>query len=532
MTPTESTAGSTALDSPGRVTAAIVYGLLVVAIAFAVHGVALDNGLSEIDDPLHLLGARDGFYPSPLFRPGHAAWMRLLHGAFGSEPLPYYLAGLALHALNALLVTVLIALLTRRSLPALLAGVAFAALYAPHEVVLWISAHTSTLLATFVLTCACCFAAWLRAPAGVAPLARSGWYAASLIALALAAATKEECVVLAALLPALDLAIRGRRAFFTPGRLVPYVPFALLAAVYLALALRPEAWSGDHPGAVAYAPRLEIVPKVIRSFGHRLLPVPAPPSTVPWYADALGAAFLLATLLAAWRLPRQRPLLLFGLVTALFGLLPTAPGPFPLIIGRYGYVADVGVVAILAAGYEAVDSRWFAARRHARALRVVAALLVLAWVAVQARAVHSIDRWRYEPSAQRLESLLAAAELAVLRPQSRPDAPSRIVVVSPQPIWNEQDYEAALRLRYDLSRARLGVRSIPFDAAFLARFGAGGDLDPASTRVLVPSHGGFAPLLPRDPLPLAEFERRARERERLGLGRTLAVFEFRAETRR
>ena len=52
---------------------------------------------------MHLWGVESGVDPSPHFRPLHFAWNLLLLRAFGTEPAGWYTAGLAVHAVNALL---------------------------------------------------------------------------------------------------------------------------------------------------------------------------------------------------------------------------------------------------------------------------------------------------------------------------------------------------------------------------------------------------------------------------------------------
>jgi hypothetical protein len=120
-----------------------VTAVAIVLVVLAAYGGVLDNYFHEIDDSMHVWGAANGVYPSSLFRPLHFSWNRLLLFAFGTAPAGWYAAGLALHALNAMLAAGVVRNATGSARSGAVAGLAFAAFYSGHQAALWIPARCS-----------------------------------------------------------------------------------------------------------------------------------------------------------------------------------------------------------------------------------------------------------------------------------------------------------------------------------------------------------------------------------------------------
>ncbi len=489
--------------------------LAVAAAVFLAYYPALDNYFLEIDDALHLASARDGAYASPHFRPLHHLLFLGLYRLCGTHPAPYYAASLALHLCCALLLLRLVRLLTGECLAALIGALAFAVFYAPHEAVLWISANTTLLVAVFVLACVTSHVLHLQT-------GRLRHFCASLVFMAGAMCSKEECVVLALFLPAVEAAWGGWRSLWRKASLLRYGAFALLAAAYLAVAFRPELWQ-EAGGVARYELGADLFPRLARSLGWLfwLRPFHEGAATAPCALPA-GVALAVCALLAARRMGAHGRLLLVGLAVALGGFLPLLPGPFEIVAKRYAYVSSIGAALMVAAVLA-----WLLQRVRARFGRGALLIAFLAWLALQMVAIHAVEGWRFERSCARFRGLMESTRAEVVGPAGGQGG----VVVSPI-IWNVQDYLSGLYVILDLPRSVVSIEAVPWPDRFTERLLPGNDLDLAACRVFACRGDGLLRrLTAAKDAPVDWWNQQARDREKLGQGRTIALVRFLAGAR-
>ncbi len=291
-----------------------------------------------------------------------------LHALAGMNPLPFYAAGIALHAVN----TWLVFALGRWRL--LGYGVsawaaAFFAIYEGHqEAVMWISACNELLLFFFGALSLYCWLRFLEPPGG------RRWYWAALAAFALALLSKESAVILLVL-----LAVAA--ATTTPRKMPLLAPFAVLGAAAVLSILGTQSYSGRFQDG---------------SF------VLAAPFWRTW-ANSFPRLFWIWGLVAvvallAWKPPHYRRILALGGFWAAAALVPYI---FPVYINRVPsrqtYLASAGAAFIVGA---ALDALW---KRRRRAAPLVLALLLvqnIGWLWVRKRA-QFLERAR--PTEQLLE---------------------------------------------------------------------------------------------------------------------------------
>jgi hypothetical protein len=493
---------------PGRVRLLLFAALL----AFAAHatlrayGGVLDNYFYESDDAGHLIG--DG-YAFGHFRPVQWVFLRLLFRAFGGQPRGYYLAGLVLHAASALCVGWLALRLSARPWAAAAATLVFAQLFAPHEAVLWISANGGLLVVLFLLLFALAWDAYLAS--------RRRWhYALALLAALLAMGSKEDCVLLAPLALGLDRLRSGHQV--QRGFLRRYAPLALLAALYLALALRSSLLEAREYGAHG-----ALLGKLVKNFAWLLWPRPLEQHDLPAWGLLAGAALLLGLGWLAWRERRRVPVLGLGLVLAVAGLLVVLPiAPEGFATQRLSYPSAIGV-ALLAAGLVQLgDVRSCGLGRGLRlGLGGAAILLAVCWSTLQVDAIRDVEQRRFERSGARyrgaLESTRRSAWEALLAAGS-----GRALVVAP--FVNPQQYGRGLFVLMGVPRECLDLRYPPQEevlAELPAWLASPGTLVFAGT-----PEGPLVRLESEADVPAEDWQRQAAERERVGRGATLPVLEL------
>jgi hypothetical protein len=127
---------------------------LIVAVAVITYLPAVDNFFISDDFVLltflETLSERPLFlleWPSEVFRLMSYVYFSVCYQFFATNPVPYYLAGIALHAVVSLLVCTVVLKFTGRWLAAWAAGVFFAAYERHQEAVMWISAANDSILA-------------------------------------------------------------------------------------------------------------------------------------------------------------------------------------------------------------------------------------------------------------------------------------------------------------------------------------------------------------------------------------------------
>lgn len=485
------------------------------ALVLLAYGGVLDNYFFEIDDGKVLNGVVEGVHAaSPRFLPVHFAWLRLLHRIFGVEPAGYYLSGLILHALSAATVGVLVHRLTRR-IPLALCGVAvFSVLYAPREAVLWITANCGLLSVLFVLLATLAWDVFL-----VEGRRREYWIAIACAILAMG--SKEDSILLAPMFLGLDRLRRGPS--WSHGFLRRYAVLIALGLAYLVVSLRPELWAGSHIG-VGYDVRLELLPKLVSNYAILFWPRHVRPDQAWTWALPAGLLILLILAAAAWVQRRASPLIAYGLLVSVCGLLPVLPGPFRTIAQqRYAYPSAMGA-AFLAAGIalaleNAVKRCDPVVRRRARA----AGLLVLvAWTTVQVLAIRSSERWQFERKCVRFENAMNSTKSALLEARALNGPPVSIRVLEPQ-IWDPYDYALGLHALAALPTESIELRLMPIPEV-LERLGEEKWLSNRAIGVWIGhSDGSISPARRIEDLPVAEWERIANGSAERGPGRPIAV---------
>lgn len=251
--------------------------------------------------------------------------------AFGLNAGGFHLVSLVLHLLNALLAGMLtLRMAHSASTPARTIGGALltatiAALHpGPFEAVVWASAQSELLAATWLLLALHCW--WS------AELTRDrravGWVysLAATIALALALLTKESAVVglpLLALLEWVSARRAGRKPAYAALALPLLVTVAYLSAA-LGVATRNYLVRDDGYGI---GPQLLLNP--LRGIGLLVAPLPGvEDGAAPWLAP-LGAIILALAFLFIWRRRAPKEHMLVGMLALAATLLPTAPFASP-----------------------------------------------------------------------------------------------------------------------------------------------------------------------------------------------------------
>ncbi|MBI4880409.1 MAG: hypothetical protein HY812_12240 [Planctomycetes bacterium] len=306
---------------------------------------------------------------------------------------------------------------------------------------------------------------------------------ASLFFMAAAMCSKEECVVLGVLLPAVEAAWGGWRSLWRRQSLLRYLAFGVLAAFYLAVAFRPALWQ-ETGGVGRYALGADVVPKLLRSFSWLfwLRPLQGDPGGA-LFALPAGLAIAACALLVARRMGRHGRLLLIGLAVALGGFLPLLPGPFEIVAKRYAYVSSIGGAFMVAAVFA-----WLFERLRARLWRAGLAGAFLAWLALQVIAIHSIEEWRFERSCERFRGLMESTRSEVLAPE----AAGERIVISPV-IWNLRDYVDGVYVILGLPRRAVSVEAAPWPDRLTERLLPGGDLDPSPAGTSTSRRAASAP---------------------------------------
>ena len=259
------------------------------------------------------------------------------------DPGSYHAFNVVVHALNAVLVYVLVGQLAgwfgrtrHRAFVALFAAALFAVHPIATQAVAYVTQRSTSLATLAVLGASCAYVRSRRDHGRTNP-----WmYAASLVVFALGLHTKHLALILPALLVVTELLRRERLGL---GRIL------LAAAPFFALAaLRALQFLPRHlPGAPAIDPSAVLVHEaaklppwqyaitqvevVVRYLGLLVAPVGlslihgVEPVTSPWGAGFLASLVVLIALAAvAWRLRRRDPLFTWGIAAFFLGLLPTS----------------------------------------------------------------------------------------------------------------------------------------------------------------------------------------------------------------
>ena len=385
--------------------AALAAGLAaLVAVAFAG---ALENEFLSFDDDIYVTAnplVLDGLTPERVgeaftsFDAGNwhpLTWLSHMTDVelFGLDPAAHHAVNLALHALNAVLVFLVLSALTGTTWRAAVVGAFFAVHPLRVESVVWLAERKDLLSTAFGLLA---LLAWTGFTRGGGPRAR--FLALACFALSLAA--KPMLVTLPFLLLLLDYwplaRLRAREDLWPRVReKLGFFAFSLGSCIVT---------------LAAQAPAIQQVPFALR-MSNVVLSIPSYLSLVFWpaplavlypyriavaWSDVLGAVVLLGsiTALALWQ-ARRRPWLLVGWLWFAGLLVPTlgiVQVGLQAYADRYTYLPFVGVALVLAfAGAELVER---AARPRRLAAGVAACVTVLALLVCIARTRAQVEIWR------------------------------------------------------------------------------------------------------------------------------------------
>lgn len=233
----------------------LLFAVLIFGAALLVYSGGNDNGfLVNWDDPLYVSANPDVQSVSlanlkkifTTFYVGNYAPLQMLsymleYQVWGAKPLAFLVDNVLLHALNAVVFSLLLRRMGLSSRWALLAALLFVVHPGQVESVAWISQRKNVLAMTFFLGAFWCYLSYVQAGE------RRWWhYAASCGLFLLALLTKSVVVILPAVLLLYDVTLRAERGRLA-AVLVEKVPYALLTlgTSYLAvISQRPEYGGG------------------------------------------------------------------------------------------------------------------------------------------------------------------------------------------------------------------------------------------------------------------------------------------------
>ena len=325
----------------------------------------------------------------PLSWMAHMAEVQL----FGLNPAGYHFSSMLVHAVN----VVLVFLLLRGATGYLGRSAAVAALFAVHplnvEAVAWVAEFKSLLCATFLLLTLWAYREYARKPGAARYLAVAALFALGLMA-------KPMVVTLPVLLMCVDywplqrLGVPADEKGFTTALLrlaAEKVPLLLLSAGSAAITLFAQRDIGALGSGLALPLRLRInnalysyFDYILKGFWPARLAVfyPHPENSLAAWKLLLAAAMLATiTVLVAWQ--RQRRYLLAGWIWYVVALLPVigiVQVGRQAMADRYAYIPFLGlfVIAVWLAAETATKLRL---ARHALAAATVVVLCAYAWAA-------------------------------------------------------------------------------------------------------------------------------------------------------
>ncbi len=389
------------LRSPVLLSSAALFTAL--AGATAIYFPALQSGFFS-DDYVYLHAAtamshgdylRAAFDPtvrdSPVqvagdyWRPAAVMSWAVMQPLFGDNPLPYHLVNLAIHACGVVLICLLAGELTGRREAQAVAAIVFAVHPAGHESISWISANNSAALPLAL-------GAWLafaRAAAprrGVAP-ATARLQAGGMTLMAIALLFRETAVVvLVAMVVWFVLVRRPERNRHGLRAHAPLLPYAILAAIYLAVASAgfTQSLGRGHtslkPGDIEHAWYL---------FRQAAIPVDHPANTALAWVQRAAAVCLLAALPVAVALRRWLDASL--LVGFFLSLVPYSLFNLSLSPRLFYFPAALFALAMGAAAAEFVDVRLRLPREVRQQALAVACVAVT--IAACVTGNRRVERW-------------------------------------------------------------------------------------------------------------------------------------------
>ena len=341
---------------------------LLAALCIAAYGRTLggefvrwDDGLLIYENPIargfSLQNIKGAFttYDPELYIPLTLMSYQLDFMIGGSNPAVYHLHNILLHTFASIAIYASFFLLTKKRHIALLTAVLFAIHPLNTEAVAWLSGRKDVLSTFwFFVALACALHS--------EQMDDKKWYWLSVAAIALGMLAKATVIVFPAVLLLIDW-YQGK-PLITKKQIIRYVPYALLSALFLAIAIYGKSrvlGSSNMVEKILMAPRslAFYLEKIVWPQGLSVL--------YPWTGDVTLTrleiflsitvlTILLATALALWALKKWR-LPLFAFALYVVGVSPTlinfAKGDFTYFASdRYAYIGAVGVFFAVAAALD------------------------------------------------------------------------------------------------------------------------------------------------------------------------------------
>ncbi|MCH7768456.1 MAG: tetratricopeptide repeat protein [Nitrospinae bacterium] len=310
---------------------------------------------------------------------------------FGLNAGPHHIFNVAFHALNAVLVFVILRRLTRHEAVALIGALAFA-VHPIHIEAVQVSALRADLLSTPLFIAALLCHLRLRSRPGDKPLLWAGLAAAAYF---FSCTAKEVGAILPLLALFLDARRHKLRGLLNLEGIRPYLGYAVAAALYglLRFGIFSNVHQGDfYIGDTLLAAVLTTGRIFVYYIDHLLLPFDMRPdyvfaaSMAPDLASLSSWALLASLAGVAWLARRRHPTLTLGLVWLGVTLLPVTnvvPIRNPMA-DRYLYLPSIGFSAIvgwaLVEASRAAKQRWGVSR--AGVLALLGAAVFIPWGAV------------------------------------------------------------------------------------------------------------------------------------------------------
>ncbi len=310
---------------------------------------------------------------------------------FGLNAGNHHIFNVALHALNAVLVFVILRRLTRHEAVALVGALAFA-VHPVHMEAVQVSALRADLLSTPLFIAALLCHLRLRSRPGDKPLLWAGLAAASYF---LSCTGKEIGLTLPLVALFLDTRRHGLKALLNLEGIRPYLGYAAAAGLYglLRFGIFSNVHQGDfYVGNSLLAAVLTTGRIFVYYIDHLLLPFNIRPdyifaaSKYPDLASVSSWALLAALAGVAWLARRRHPTLTLGLFWLGVTLLPVT-NVIPIrnpMADRYLYLPSIGFCAVV--GWALVEASRAAKRRwgvsRAGVLALLGAAVLIPWGAV------------------------------------------------------------------------------------------------------------------------------------------------------
>lgn len=323
----------------------LILAIVLLILSVGLYHSVITQGLMR-DDFCWLSLAREGLsdpsivfsrFVSGFFRPVVHLSFIATYAAFADQAWPYYATNLLLDAACALLVAWLALLLTRSRLATCVAAIMFVT--HPHhaEVVAWVSARTSSLMAMFSLLT---LIGWTKFRAQ----GTKRWAAVTIVAFAAALGSKEEAAILLPLIVLLKWIVpRGAITSPRSARQRPaIVVFAVCCAIFAAYLAAQYAFQSANPIVTGGGFSLrgegfaKAFSRVPRLFIHKHI---APPA---WAVASFLLLFAFAAVILRASAGELRRAAIFGLSLAFVAVLPTSffeSADYPM---RYDYLATCG----------------------------------------------------------------------------------------------------------------------------------------------------------------------------------------------